>query len=177
MITFVALIRGINVGGKKLLMKDLASLCTSSGFESVRTYLQSGNVVFESRGSDPAKIAEAVQKKLKSRLALDVTVLVRDAGEIGRVIAQNPFAERDPSKLHVTFLSARPTSIPKSEIHMAKDAKEEYSVLGREVYLFLPNGYGRSKLSNAFFEKVLKVSATTRNWRTVTALVEMTRKP
>ena len=175
--TFVALVRGINVGGKRLLMKDLTHLCASLGFENVRTYLQSGNAVFESRDSDPAKIAEAVHKKLKSELALDVTVLVRDASEIGRVIARNPFAERDPSKLHVTFLSARPTNIPKSEIDLTKEAKEEYSIPGREVYLFLPNGYGGSKLSNTFFEKVLKVSATTRNWRTVTALLEMTKKP
>ena len=177
MITVVALLRGINVGGKRLLMKDLVRLCTSLGFLNVRTYVQSGNVVSESRSSDSAKIASVIQEGLKAEFALDVAVLVRDSSEVGRVVAQNPFAKRDPSKLHVTFLSARPPNIPRNEIDDTADDHEEYSLSGREVYLFLPGGYGRSKLSNAFFEKVLKVSATTRNWRTVTSLLEMTRKP
>jgi uncharacterized protein (DUF1697 family) len=173
--TYVALLRGINLGARnKVSMADLRELFHALGAEDVATYLQSGNVVFKSR-AEAAELVGAIQDRIRSDLGLDVTVLVRTSGELGQVLARNPFAKsgREPTRLHVTFLAETPPPARVRKLDPKHSEPDEFEIVGREVYLHTPNGYGRSKLSNAYFEKQLGVAATTRNWRTVTNLAEL----
>jgi len=151
-------------------MEELRACYMSLGFRKVSTYIQSGNVVFEDESVDAENLAKRIETGVKATLDLNVRVMVRSKEEMTRVVKNNPFKGKDESKLHVTFLGAKPDRIPMKEINEVRGKGEEFSVSGREVYLFCPNGYGRTKLSNSFFEKVLKTQATTRNWRTVNAL-------
>jgi uncharacterized protein (DUF1697 family) len=173
--THVALLRGINLGARnKVSMADLRALFADLGFEDVATYVQSGNVVFKSSRTE-SDVVQTVEKQIKRRFRLSVTVLVRTKGQLARVLAANPYAggKREPAKLHVTFLADRPSRARVRAIDAQAFEPDEFHVAGREVYLHCPNGYGRSKLSNAFFEKQLGVAATTRSWKTVTKLVEL----
>jgi uncharacterized protein (DUF1697 family) len=166
----VALLRGINLGARnRVAMKDLRTLVEELGGENVRTYLQSGNVVFEGR----ALSEDALAKAIRESLGVDVTVLVRTKAELDKLVRGNPFAKADPATLHVTFLDAAPAKDRARKLGEREFEPDEFQVAGREVYLRCPNGYGRSKLSNAFLEKQLDVRATTRNWKTVTALAEL----
>lgn len=178
MAIFVSLLRGVNVGGHgRLKMSDLARLYASLGFTNVRTYVQSGNVVFSTESREAEKIARQIEKELKSRLDLDAVVFVRTPDDLGAIVDRNPFKKYEPNRVHVTFLSTRPNEIPTNKIDAVKARGELFSLHNREVYLFLPNGQGKTKLSNSFFEKVLGVRATTRNWNTVTALLNMAKQP
>lgn len=173
--TYVALLRGINLGARnKVSMPDLRALFANLGAEDVATYVQSGNVVFRSADS-PGKLTEAIEKRIRHDLGLDVTVLLRTQRQLAKVFTANPFADDavDPTKLHVTFLADKPDRARIRKLDPTLAEPDEFRVIGQEVYLHLPNGYGRSKLSNAYFEKQLDVRATTRNWRTVTKLAEL----
>jgi uncharacterized protein (DUF1697 family) len=168
--TYVALLRGINLGARnRVAMKDLRALIEELGGENVRTYLQSGNVVFGGR----ALSEEAIAKGSRESLGVDVTVLVRTKAELEKIVRGNPFAKADPSTLHVTFLDGAPDKARVKKLGEQTFDPDAFDVTGREVYLRCPNGYGRSKLSNAFLEKQLGVAGTTRNWKTVTALAEL----
>ena len=162
---YVALLRGINVGGRaKVAMADLRAVFESLGFDDVRTYIQSGNVVF---GSSKTVDAAAVEKRIAAEMGVEPTVLLRTAKEMATVAEGNPFADTDG--LHVTFLAAK----PKGTVEVPEGQPDELAVVGREVYLRCPNGYGRTKVNNTFLEKQLGVPATTRNWKTVTTLAEL----
>lgn len=170
----VALLRGINLGSiNKIKMADLTRLFAGLGHDDVRTYLQSGNVVF-SAGADPEKLAEPIEKAILDELGLTVTVLLRTGPDLTKVLRANPYLDRqdDPTKLHVTFLAEAPDP-DSSAVPVPGGESAEFTLTGREVYLHCPDGYGRTKLNNAFFEKKLGVAATTRNWRTVVALHDM----
>lgn len=174
MTTMVSLLRGVNVAGHNMVkMSELAELYNSLGFKDVKTYLQSGNVVFSHTSNETATLTAKIEKALKQRLGLDVTVFTRTSDELRSVVSRNPFAEKDRSKLHVTFLRARPVNLLMDKLNALRDQSEEFAIKDREVYLFLPNGIGRSNLSNNFLEKALGVQASTRNWNTVTALSDM----
>ncbi len=174
MARYVSMLRGINVGGQRTVkMEDLKELYASLGFEHPRTYLQSGNVVFDGPDGDAAALERNISANIGKTLGLDATVIVRTADELRAVIDSMPFSGRNTEKLHVTFLSEKPAEFPLVKVERAKDSSEECVVCGREIYLFCPNGYGRTRLSNGFFERALKVSATTRNWRTVNSLASM----
>lgn len=176
MTTFISMLRGVNVGGKKVEMEKLRQDYVALGFAKVRSYIQSGNVIFETASSNVPRIAGEIEKRIEKSFGFDVTVLIRTEDEINRLIESNPFARKDASKLHVTFLRDKPLQFPNDEIIKAKSKAEDFSVTGREVYLFCPDGYGRTKLSNTFFEKKLKVLATTRNWNTVNTLLSLARE-
>jgi uncharacterized protein (DUF1697 family) len=166
------LLRGINLGARnKVSMADLKELVAALNAQDVETYLRSGNVVFSSTAS-PAQLATEIEKRISRDLGLDVSVLLRSKSELEKVVAGNPFAG-DVTKLHVTFLAEAPKRSLVGTIDAERFAPDELRVFRREVYLHCPNGYGRSKLSNAFFEKRLGVAATTRNWRTVTELARL----
>jgi uncharacterized protein (DUF1697 family) len=176
MFTYFAMLRGINVGGaKKVRMDELRVCCESLGFKNVRTYIQSGNVIFEHQQADTSELAEKIRRGIRNNFGFGVTVVIRTKEEMLRVIKNTPFTRQEEDRAHVTFLSVKPGSIPATEIEKVRDRAEKVSFSGREVYLYCPNGYGKTKLSNSFFEKQLKVSATTRNWRTIVALSAMAR--
>ncbi len=167
MTTFISLIRGINVGGNKMVrMEDLRAIHESLGFKSVRTLLQSGNVVFTAARADPKKIEAAIEKKLK----MNVSVVVRTADELREAIRRNPFPleGRNPGWLLVMFLAAE----PKGELGPIPPPEEAH-LSGRELYLYYGNGAGRSKLTGAVLEKKLGVAGTSRNWNTVNKLLAL----
>ena len=172
--TYVALLRAINLGSRnKIAMQDLRVLFERLGAEDVQTYVQSGNVVFRSSGNGGA-LQKSVEEEIANELGLTITVLVRTKTQIAKLARDNPFGEDAPDKaLHVTFLVDAPARARVRALDASAFAPDTFEVAGREVYLNMPNGYGRSKLSNAYFEKQLGVAATTRNWKTVTALAEL----
>lgn len=176
MTTYVALLRGINVGGKnKVKMADLRALVESLGYERVQTYIQSGNIVFDSSTRSAGKVVDAISGAITRDLALDVTVLVRTAAELDALLATNPLDRRgvDTTKLHVTFLASAPAAARVRELDDVDQSPDEFAIVGREVYVHCPNGYGNTKLNNTLFEKRLGVAATTRNWRTVQTLAAL----
>jgi uncharacterized protein (DUF1697 family) len=178
MASYVALLRGVNVSGHNLLsMKDLQALVRDLPAEDVATYLQSGNVVFHSEVTAPEALQSALEEGLAASTAPGVKVLVRTADELAKVIEANPFPtgdEQAASQLHVTFLAEVPVAARVASLK-APETRDRYHLGDRAIYLSCPDGYGRTKLNNAFFERQLDVAATTRNWRTVTTLARMAR--
>lgn len=175
MAQYVALLRGVNVGQNMLRMERLRELCAEMKLKNARTYVQSGNIVFEAEGT-PAKWAEGLERRLGGETRLPVTVIVRTAKEIEDVLAKNPFLKEkgiDPAKLHVTFLQDTPEKAAVERLANIKAGMDRFRWLGAEIYLHCPEGYGNSKLSNGAIEKALSLRATTRNWNTVNKLYEM----
>lgn len=176
MIIYISMLRGINVAGqKKVRMDELKKLYESLGFKAVQTYIQSGNVIFQFPNTNISKLQNMIERKIKGSLKLDVHVLIRTKNEFQILIENTPFQKKDITKLHITFLSDVPVHVPLDEINKTKGKSEEFSISDREIYLFYPDGYGKSKLSNNFFERKLKTSATTRNWKTITALFDIAK--
>jgi uncharacterized protein (DUF1697 family) len=172
---YVALLRGVNVGGKKLAMSDLKSVLADLGCTEVATYVQSGNAVFTS-SMKRDQLARAIERRLADDLGCSTSVLLRTRAELAKVVKANPFsnAAKEPTLVHVTFLASKVTQKQlDSVIDPDVIAPEEVRAGNGVVYLSLPNGMGRSKLGRISWEKRLKLVATTRNWRTVTALLEM----
>lgn len=165
---WIGLLRAVNVGGRKLTTADLVAVATGCGGAGVRTYLQSGNVVF----SGSRRVAESLSGALSAAAGFEVPVLLRSADEMADVVAGQRY-DGPESAWHVTFLASAPAAAAVSALDPSAYGGDEFAVRGREVYLRTPGGYGRTKLTNAFFERKLGVVATTRNWRTVSALAEM----
>lgn len=175
--TYVALLRGINVGGRsKLPMTDLRAELTSAGLGAVRTYIASGNVVLDS-DLGPDELVDTVRSLVRQRFELDRPVVVRSADQLARVAERNPFVSRteDPTKLHVVFTNGLDAS-PLDGVDPAAFAPEELAVDGDEVYLYLPDGMARSPVAIALERNAPAAVATTRNWRTVLKLVQMCRE-
>jgi uncharacterized protein (DUF1697 family) len=174
--TYISMLRGINLGNKTIRMADLKSLYESLGFVDVRTYVQSGNVVFESSEPDSEKLETLIEEQIEKSYVFQVATFVRDKDYFKKVIDNNPFVNErheDPVRLHVTFLYKSPGQPDLAQLATPKGETDEFAMGEKEIYLFCPNGYGRTKLSNTFFEKKLKVPATTRNWNTVNALFNL----
>jgi len=172
---YVALLRGINVGGhQKISMEALRALVAGLGHTEVATYIQSGNVIFTSRSLDAQDAGRRIEARIHRDLGMTVTVLLRTAEELQRVIRANPFVKqgKDSAGLYVIFLSAAPAPALLSRVDPEIAAPDEFRVVGREIYAHYPNGYGRSKMTNNFFEGRLKVAGTARNWNTVTTLAK-----
>jgi uncharacterized protein (DUF1697 family) len=175
--TYVALLRGINVGGRnKIAMSELKSSLSSLGLQDVVTYIQSGNVVFRSPGGAD-DLARDIEKRIAKDFGVSVTVLLRTPAELRTVAKSNPFlsGEAGLSKLHVVFLSDRPAANAVAGLDPERSRPDELSVRGREIYLHLPNGSGRSRLTIDYFERQLGVAATARNWNTLIKLIALTQ--
>jgi uncharacterized protein (DUF1697 family) len=175
--SWVSLLRGINVGPTTTVkMDEVVSLYKSLGLKNVRTYMRSGNVLFESPQTDPEKCPGILEKQITLRVGFPVKVLIRSGEELRQIISNNPFLSGesgDITRLHVTFLSKEPPENLLHDLIPVKDDQDRFIIRGKEVYLFCPGGYGRTRFSNAFFEKNLGMITTTRNWRTVTVLSAM----
>ncbi len=175
--TYIAILRGINVSGHKMIkMETLRAMFERLNFKNTKTYIQSGNVVFQSKEININKLEQKIVKEIQKEFGFEVPVIVKELDEIKIVLENNPFVNKrkeDITKLHVTFLSAEPA---KDSIEKIKDMNympDEFILTGKAIYLFCPNGYGNTKLNNNFFENKLKVAATTRNWKTVNELVSI----
>ncbi|MDX5151158.1 MAG: DUF1697 domain-containing protein [Acidiferrobacterales bacterium] len=174
---YVSILRGINVSGqKKIKMDDLTVLYESLGFENVRTYIQSGNVVFDAAGKNSEKIAGDIEQAIQRRYGFEVPVQLRTRAEMGTIVKANPFLKEegiDIGKLHVTFLERAPGKSSVQKFNPGSLGPDRYVIQRAEVYLYCPGGYGKTRMSNNFIEKQLGVRATTRNWKTVNVLADM----
>jgi uncharacterized protein (DUF1697 family) len=166
----VALLRAVNVGGRGTVgMGELRTLFEALGFRSVSTYLQSGNVVFE---SDGAVLPGDLELAVADRFAVDTTVVIRSAAAMREVVGSNPFGGEDATKVHVGFMAACPDAGAVGELDRERFDPERVVVRGTEAYLLLPNGMGRTKLPGRL-DRMLEIPVTYRNWNTVTKLLEL----
>lgn len=171
---WIALFRGINVGGKnRLPMKDLVTDLQDLKLKNVETYIQSGNVVFQSRRRDRTKLAAGIQEQVRTRRGVDAKVLLLSEDELLNAIAANPYpeAEQEPKTLHLYFLEDAAAEGSATALKSICSDSERYELRDRLIYLHAPDGIGKSKLV-ANIERTVGTSATGRNWRTVLALQE-----
>jgi uncharacterized protein (DUF1697 family) len=176
MATQIALLRGINVGGhKRVGMTDLRRLMQALGHTDICTHLQSGNVVYRSAGTPPRRAACELEDRLAVDLGLSVRVLVRTRDELAEVVAGNPLGDicSDPARLLVTFLSGQADPRLLSKLDPADFQPDVFRAASREIYAWYPGGVRATRLTNAFWERHLGVTATARNWNTVTALLAL----
>ena len=176
--SLVALLRGINVGGKhRLLMKELAELFADAQCSDVRTYIQSGNVVFKASPIVAKGLADCIAKNIEQRYGFASPVILRTTEEMAQTVRDNPFLrDGTPEKeLHVYFLADLPKASAIQSLDPDRSAPDAFRVVGRQIYLHVPNGMGRTKLTNAYFDSKLSTVSTVRNWATVLTLLEMMR--
>ncbi len=174
--TYIGLLRGVNVGGNnKLPMKALAALCEEHGCKAVQTYIQSGNIVFRASAKIAGGFAEALKAKIKEAFGFQTTVIVRSAGELKAAADNNPFLTPNVETrfLHMMFLADEPNLTDVVKLNPVCEGEEAFSLRGKEIFLYLPNGVGRSKMASYGFDKVLKTVGSTRNWQTVQKLLEL----
>jgi uncharacterized protein (DUF1697 family) len=173
---YVALLRGINVGGKnKLPMNDLVAMFAAAGCADVRSYIQSGNVVFRASADLAARVPALVAAAIAERFGYRVPVIVRTADELRDVSERNPFlaAGADPSALHVMFLAGRPDPARAAALDPNRSPGDAFALRGREIYLHCPHGLARTKLTNDYFDTKLATTSTVRNWNTVLRLLAL----
>jgi uncharacterized protein (DUF1697 family) len=175
--THVALLRGINVGGKNPLpMKALAGEFNAAGCGDVRTFIQSGNVIFSAPpGKNESELAQLLGERLAERFGYMAPLVLRTTGKLRAAIANNPYLAMGAPEdsLHVMFLTATPDAGAVQKLDPDRSPGDEYRVIGREIFLRLPSGMARTKLTNAYFDTKLGVTSTARNWRTTTKLLEL----
>ena len=175
MTVYVALLRGINVGGNCLVkMETLRTLCGTLKLRDAKTYVQSGNVVFRAADSDPVKLGRRLEDAIEKTFGHRPPVMIRTAAELRDVAARSPFAGRDEiegGKLIVTFLPGEPEAESREKVMALRTPPEELVLAGREMFLYCPNGMSKAKLNLAKVDRILR--GTARNWNTVSKLIEM----
>lgn len=180
MTTYISLLRGINVSGHNLIkMEALRISYQNLGFYNVRTYVQSGNVIFSGNNQDEAFVKLQISQQIKKDFGFDVAVIIMSADSLEQIIVNNPFSgqsDKDRSFIHFTFLSVTPENFDLLTFESKKQNGEEVFLLNNTIYLYCPDGYGKTKLTNHFAEKKMKVTATTRNWKTTNELLTIAQK-
>jgi uncharacterized protein (DUF1697 family) len=175
-LTFVALLRGINVAGKHCLpMQQLIDIFIEAHCCEVRTYIQSGNVIFKAKSANVAELAVLVAKKIEQRFGFACPVVLRTVEQMTQAVRDNPFlrAGMPEQTLHVYFLADLPSPSAIKSLDPDRSAPDAFRVLDRQIYLYLPNGMARTKLTNAYFDTKLATVSTARNWTTVLTLLKM----
>ena len=174
---YVSMLRGINVGGhKRIKMEELRESFEALGFEQVKTYIQSGNVVFKGGKLSPSTLSKRIEERILSDFGFPVSVISRSSDEMAKAIARNPFLNQrgiDQEKLHVMFLSEAPTPAALKKLADLTAAPDQCRSSHREIYFYLPNGVSQSVLMKSPVDRILAVVTTTRNWRTVNSLHQM----
>jgi uncharacterized protein (DUF1697 family) len=180
MAVIISMLRGVNVGGhNKIKMDALRALYESLKLRDAQTYVQSGNVIFRTDGRDFTRVAKRIEDGIERKFRFRPDVILRTAAEMRGVVAKNPFAKRRgiaPGKLLASFLASDPGEEGREKVRQMKCDPEELRIEGREVYIYFPNGMGRSKLQWSGLDKMLKMPATGRNWNSVTKMLEMAEK-
>ena len=173
--TYIAMLRGINVtGANTLAMERLRARCGALGLKDVRTYIQSGNIVFRS-GTSKVEVRRALERMLERELKKPIVVVLRTRVELAKILEENPFLSGravETKHLHVSFLTEKPSADAIGTLTQAKSGRDRFAAHGNELYLHCPDGFGTSKLASVH-ERVLRVATTVRNWNTVTKLHEM----
>jgi len=180
MITYISILRGINVSGHNIIKMDqLKKLITGLGFENVQTYIQSGNIIYQTKKTDSLKLSESIKNAIQKEFGFDVPVITLAIEVLAEVISNNPFLKdknKEATFFHVTYLAAIPNQ-ERIEVLKSIDTKNDvFEIVGQTMYLYCPNGYGNTKLTNTFVENKLKVGATTRNWKTTNELLHLAKK-
>lgn len=179
MLVNIALLRGINVGGhKKVKMDHLKEIFRSMGFGDVRTYIQSGNVIFEAENADTSELTAQIESELENALGFHVPVIVKTAEEWQAVMKENPFdveALKEDEKLHVSFLAEEPSNDAVQKLMDMESDIDEFKLQGTTAYVLCRKGYKKTVFSNTFLEKKLKVAATTRNWNSVMKIADLSK--
>jgi uncharacterized protein (DUF1697 family) len=178
---FVSFLRGVNMTGhNSIKMTDLADLYRELGFKDAETYIQSGNVLFSSDGRlNEAEIGLKIEKGILDRFNYNVPVMLRTSQELTDLFISNPFLEEprfDPSKMAVIFLHDEPSDDQLKKVANVDYPPDKFKITGREIYIYCPNGFGKTKIYTNFFEKKMKVSGTGRNWKTITTLLDIAEK-
>jgi uncharacterized protein (DUF1697 family) len=176
----ICMLRGVNVGGHNMIkMESLKALCVSLKLKDPQTYVQSGNVIFQTQEKDQEKLTRRIQDAIEKTHGFRPGVMLRTAAELKEVVSRNPFARRsgiEPGRLLVNFLAADPGKQAREKALAIKIGPEEMHLVGREAYIYFPNGQGRSKFPWAAIERALGTSGTGRNWNSVTKMLEMAEK-
>ena len=178
MTRYIALLRGINVGGNRILpMKQLVAMFEEAKCVNVRSYIQSGNLVFTAPPNVVKGLPALLEKKIADRFGFSAPILLRNHAELARIARSNPFLKAGMPEqwLHVYFLAGEPSPAAIKSLDPNRSPGDRFHVAGREIYLHTPNGMGRSKLTSAYFDSKLSTVATARNWATVLKLLEMTK--
>lgn len=179
MAAWIVFLRGVNVGGHgSLPMKELAALLEQQGCKNVRTYIQSGNAVFEGAKADAARVAKALAPAILKKRGFEPRLMVLSLAELDAVAAANPYPEAaasDPRYLHVFFLTEKPRTPDIEALNRVKASHERFTLQGKQFYLHTPKGFGTSKLA-ARVTQCLGVEGTARNWRTITTMLDMARE-
>jgi uncharacterized protein (DUF1697 family) len=174
---YISLLRGINVGGhKRIKMDQLRKSFEALGFEQVKTYIQSGNVVFKAGKSSPAALSKKIEERIVKDFGFSASVITRTADEISQMITKNPFLKQrgiDPARLHVMFLSEPPAPAALKKLAEVTVAPDQCHCSAQEIYFYLPNGVSKSVLWNSPVDRILAVVTTTRNWKAVNSLHQM----
>jgi uncharacterized protein (DUF1697 family) len=171
------MLKGINVGGQKQIrMESLRESYEGLGFSRVRSYVQSGNIIFESTDENPSILGKRIEAQIEQVYGYQISVFIRQAYEIQRILAGNPFindGDADLSTLHVTFLYQSPPEAVSDKLTKPGNISDAFAIGESAIYLYCPNGYGKTRLTNSFFERRLGMPVTTRNWNTVNALYKI----
>jgi len=173
---YVAFLRGINVGGKNILpMKDLAEIFRATGCEQVRTFIQSGNVLFSAEPNAESRLAKQITAAINARFGYNIPVVLRTLPELEAAVAANPYLPQvaDIKLLYVYFLQTEPSGEAVAALDPNRSTPDTFVAHNREVYLYLPNGMARTKLTNAWIDAKLKTVSTARNWQTTLKLLEL----
>ena len=175
--TYITMLRGVNMTGHNTIkMTRLAEMFRQQGYSDAETYIQSGNIVFSCRNSSIDNVSSGIRKAILSEFSLDIAVITRTPDEIKKIIAVNPFLEEpgfDPSKMAVVFLELKPSEEQILKVAGIDYPPDKFRIIGSEIYIYCPNGFGRTKLYTNFFEAKMKVTGTARNWTMVNKLLEM----
>lgn len=175
--TYIAFLRGINVSGQKMIkMAALQEMFNALNLKNVKTYIQSGNVIFQYKGDDLTTLQKKIEKKIKETFGFDVPVILVPADSIEGVLKNNPFIKKkacDFEKLYFIFFNGNIDKAGLEKISQGSYGTDEFSIKGNVIYLHLPNNYGNTKLNNNFFESKLKIIASARNLKTLNALKAM----
>lgn len=180
MSTYISLLRGVNVSGqKKIKMAELRDHLKNWGFRKIQTYIQSGNLVFDIDGLNSEQISERIKNGIREEYDYDIGVWTRTREEFIDLVSKNPHqlsVESDQRQVYFVFLNQFPSSDLVNELELKKFENEQFKITPECIFLICLKGYGKAKCNNNFFEKQLKVEATTRNFRTVKTLIELSKR-
>ncbi len=178
--TYIAVLRGINVSGHRMIkMNTLKKMLEELGLQSILTYKQSGSIIFTAKREKHKDLEKKISKAIEEKFGFDVPAIVKEYKELKEVIANNPFIKdkaKDAAHLYVTFLSDKTEKENYNKIIAVQYQPDEFYLFDKVIYLYCPDGYSKSKLTNSFWETKLKVTATTRNWKTTIELCKMADK-
>ena len=179
--TYISFLRGVNMTGhNSIKMADLKALFVKIGLTDAETFIQSGNVIFSKTGDiTPAALSVNIEQAILEKFNYIVPVMIRTNQELSDLFSSNPFlgeADFDPSKMAVIFLHEEPSDIQLKKVENIDYPPDRFKIIGKEIFIYCPNGFGRTKLYTNFFEKKMGVTGTARNWKTITTILNMAAK-